>query len=433
MSKVPSRAESRTEEYPPIPRRQVALSALAMVATSVLVAGGGMVFWLSAGRTSEAANVALASAVLSGTTFAALLGGAGLAPALATALPHAARPGRFALRAVLTASAAAACTAMPLAWWASKDSTSQNDAVLVFLAAVTAALLAAGAAVDALFVHQDRTRFVLARNALASLSKIPPAATIPLNAVGLLAAVAGALVLSGVAALGLRRNTGRQVSAHGQDTPGPRQRPTGLRTLLSHHVVTVALSAPPLLGPVILVGALGADAFAPYFPTWVVLSTYTAGATSVTTAFLSHRARGERGQLRRNGALLVLVGVAASSPLAFAALCAVPLVLGPQYATVNVLAVGLLMASVPLLVAFIAAGAVLRVRGRMTSAVTLSTAYAVVMLSTLLVLAHQGPVWTSVAFCVQTGIGAGVAVLMAWNKGRERTLRRRYRREQYAS
>lgn len=376
--------------------------------TTALAAGAGMLFWVAAGRSSDPGSVAVASAAWSAATLAGLCGSAGAGASLAMMLSRHPRPRALVLAYAAVSGAVSAVLSVPLSAWLLNGIP--TDATRLGLAiGAAAALLSVGAVADGSLIDQGRSRAVLLRNSVASLAKVPAAALWPLSAVGLLT-VSAAAVLASVA---VSARASLDVRFHGT-ARRDRSRSSAWMAIASNHVSTVCLSAPALLAPAILVRSWGPDEFAPYFPTWIVISTYIAGSVSVIAAFLAHRVRGLGASLRRDGALRALLGIGATVPLAGVALEVAPHVLGSGYEGASRPAVGLLLAAVVATLGAAGVSAVLRSWGYLLLVACVLLVGSVVSVALTAAASPHGAETTSACyFTSQTVLAAVLLTLMA--------------------
>lgn len=297
-------------------------NSLYLMASTVVTAGLGYIFWVLAAHVFTSHEVGIGSAVISLCSAAALLTYLGSSAILIERLP--ARELSSAWTTVLvrvclvTAGVTAVATALAVpVLLASKDyrlffSTWPPILVAVVGAAAWTLVNLFGAA----FIAARRAGRLLSIQTLGSTAKLLfllPLAAAGAGAMGLVEAwVAGAVLGVGIGAawlvprMGLGRRPGLRLHRRATVTPGPRLRQSGrprhrralappsagsVRHLLGQHMTSVGGAATPLALPILVVLRLGVTPNAYFYITWMMGSAFFMVSPAVSQAVFAEGVR----------------------------------------------------------------------------------------------------------------------------------------------
>lgn len=250
----------------------------------------GFLFWLIAARTLSTLEVGIGAAFVSAVTVITSLGELGLGTALIRFAPRMGeRQGRFinsalTLSGVVTLLVALLFALGAVAWSPALLSTLDSPAhIALFVGSAVAFGL--GLLLDRVFVASETTGYVFARNLIANVLKLVVLVAVAgtLGAVGIVMAVgasaAATLLLSGwvFAPRALRGYSPRPAL----DWSLLRDK---LGYTLGNHFAGLLWSAPTLLYPLIIIAALGAEANAHFYISWMLANLLFVAPVSVCTS-----------------------------------------------------------------------------------------------------------------------------------------------------
>lgn len=298
-------------------------NSLYLMASTVVTAGLGYVFWAIAAHAFTSKEVGIAAAVISLCSTTALLTYLGSSAMLIERLPGNECSSRWTALLVQVCLATAGVTAVATAVAVPVLVTFSPDYRLFFSTAPRIIVAVAGATAWTLvnllggaFIAARRAGRLLSIQTLVSASKLLfllPLAAAGMGAAGLVGAWAvGAAVGVGVGfawlvpRMGLgrrpgsrpRRQTGVTTDGHpASDTPPRHRRPAGLpnsafmRRLLAQHLTSVGGTVTPLVLPVLVVLRLGVTLNAYFYITWMMGGIFLTVSTSVSSAVFAEGVR----------------------------------------------------------------------------------------------------------------------------------------------
>jgi O-antigen/teichoic acid export membrane protein len=297
-------------------------NSLFLMASTVVTAGLGYLFWVLAAHAFTRQEVGIGSAVISLCSTVALLTYLGSSATLIERLPASERSSEWTavlvrvslLTAGVTAMATAAAVPVLLASHNYRPFFSSAPPVLVVVAGAAAWTLVN--LIGAAFIAARRADRLLSIQALISAAKILfvlPLAAAGIGAMGLVDAWAASAVLGvGVALawlvprMGLGRRPGRRphrraataselrLRQHGR--PRHRRAPalpsaSSVRHLLGQHLTSVGGAVTPLVLPVLVVLRLGVTQNAYFYITWMLGSAFFMVSPSVASAVFAEGVR----------------------------------------------------------------------------------------------------------------------------------------------
>lgn len=393
---------------------KVVSNSLVVLATTVLMAGAGAVFWVIAARLASPEDVGLAGSLVAAGDSLALFAQLGLNIAIVRTLPASTRRAADVVTSALVVAAAG--TAFALGYALLLPATSPRLAEVLHSPYVVAAfcVLVAATALNVLtgsiFLAIDRAwSFLRLNGVLMGVLKIGlPFALAGAGAFGLYGAVGLAILCCGVASLAV-------ILRHvpGPRRPSPSPELLGNRGFAAAGYVTYVLTVLPLLVfPLLVVNALGSAEAGSYFISFQVamlLNAVVLAVGNATYAETERAAHGRRAIVRKGG--LLLGATAIGGCLAMVALAPYLLaIFGDHYvdegtATLRVLALGAVGA------AFNYWGMLrLRLSANLLAMISVQLVSTVVMLTLALALVDRGTVWVAAAW----GIGHAVGGLLGY-------------------
>jgi O-antigen/teichoic acid export membrane protein len=273
-------------------------NSVSIMATTVVNAGLGYLYWTAAARLLPAADVGLGSAVTSAMVILSLVVHLGAGAGLIARLPLRRARADWLLTVLSTLLACVAVTLvlgvvalLPLAAFVPPlRSLATSPAMAVWFVVGAVSWTGAGL-LDYVFIAQRRSGLMLYRNAVASASKL-----VALVVIVLLDRHIGAAAIVGTwAASGLVGVAAGLLLCHRRLVPLGRIRlrdaRTELRTLLrptvGHHLISVGGLVPTYLLPVVVTAQLGARANAYFYITWMVGSAIFMISPAVASAIFA--------------------------------------------------------------------------------------------------------------------------------------------------
>jgi O-antigen/teichoic acid export membrane protein len=298
-------------------------NSLYLMASTVVTAGLGYVFWAIAAHAFTSKEVGLASAIISLCSTTALLTYLGSSAILIERLPGYERSSRWTVLLVRVCSGTAGVTALATAVAVPLLMTFSPDYRLFFSTAPRILVAVVGATawtvvnlLGAAFIAARRAGQFLSIQTLVSAFKllfVLPLAAVGMGAVGLVGAWVGGAVLGvgvGFAWLVPRMRLGRQpgprprrqgsVATDGRLAPDMRprhRRPAALpsaastRRLLAQHLTSVGGSVTPLILPVLVVLRLGVTLNAYFYITWMLGGLFFMVSPSVSSVVFAEGVR----------------------------------------------------------------------------------------------------------------------------------------------
>jgi O-antigen/teichoic acid export membrane protein len=290
--------------------RHLLTGSAAMVATVVVQALSGSLFWLIAARSDPQTDVGHATALFTSALFVAFVAGLGLPVAVARYAAGRRRDDHVLFTwSILATTAASLLVATAYVTLLGPDAVDELRSWHPVIGPLAFALLAAGTALslllDVRLMTQRRWGLVLARNVVVGVARFPLLA-LPSDdhrAVWLLLAAALPTAVSGFAGLALLpRVTGR---AH-HLRPRPRSTPAMVRYSLVNWASTIAYQAPTFAMPVIVLVNVDADRNASFYVAWGVAALACYIPTAIGQALLAEGGR-DGARLRSQVRLAVMV------------------------------------------------------------------------------------------------------------------------------
>jgi O-antigen/teichoic acid export membrane protein len=387
------------------------MNSVLMLATTLLMAGGGAVFWVIAARLADPADVGLAGSLVAAGDSLGLFAQLGLNIALLRTLPHSTRQAADVLSAglvVVTAGAAFGLLYAVLLPWASPrlaDVLDSPVAVAVFTVLVAATAL--NVLSDSVFLGINRVWSYLHLNGvLMSLLKcVLPFLLAGAGALGLYGSVGGAIACCAAASVWVILRRLPQA-----ETRSLRPSPELLASrsfALAGYVTYVLTVAPLLVFPLIVINALGAEQGGAYFISFQVVSLLHAVVLAVAQSAYAESERATTGRHRvvRKGGLTLLVSSTAGC---LAMVVAAPYFLqifGSHYAdsgtaTLRVLALATVGAAFNYWSAMR-----LRLASNLAAMILVQLVSTAVMLGLAVALASHGTVWVAAAWGIGHAVG----------------------------
>lgn len=388
---------------------QLAVSSALMLGTTLLMAGGGALFWVLAARLQSPEVVGLAGSLVASAETIALFAQLGLNIALVRTLPGSSRRAADIVTAGVVVASAGTVLAVAygalLPWVSPRLSQVLQSPWLVGLFGVLVGLTALNVLSDSVFLGLNRLRpYLVLNGVLLNVAKLGlPFLLAGAGAFGLYGAVGGAAALCAAASLWviLRATPGRR-------SLSPSRELLEARRFAGASYAQYALAVTPLLVyPVLVVNALGAAEAGAYFVSFQVAMLLHAGLLALGNAAYAEAERAAAGRhrlLRRSA--VVLIGGTAGGALALA--LAAPYLLwifGPHYvdegtATLRVLALAVLCASYNYWGAFR-----LRMSRHLPAIVLVQLAGTATMLGLGWALAPYGAVWVAASWAAGHLVG----------------------------
>lgn len=392
----------------------LANSAL-IFATTLMMAGGGAVFWVIAARLQSPENVGLAGSLVSAADALALFAQLGLNITLMRTMPISSRKAADVATAsvlVFTAGAVFAliyCLLLPLTSPRLADVLGSPWAIGLYCLLVAATAL--NVLTDSIFLSINRVMSYLRTNGiLLNVGKLAlPFALVGAGALGLYGAVGGATLICAAASVVI---IFRHVPGRRSLRPSPELVGSG-RFAGAGYLSYVLHVIPQMVLPLLVINALGAAGGAVFFISFQIVTLQNAIMLAVanSTYAEAERAREGRHAVVRKGAVTMLVcsviGIAVMYVMA-------PLFLqifGDQYANEGTATLRILSFST-LATGLNYWGALrLRMARHLTSMILVQLLSTVVMLALAVVAAPHGTVWVAAAWGVGHLVGGLVGYL----------------------
>ena len=288
--------------------RDFLVSSASLVASQVLTAGVGFLFWVLASRLFTEEAVGLASAVVSALSLIGTLGAAGLGTMLIQQLPQR-RTGRLGMVAAAVLASAAFGTVLGLGFMLIAPALSQefaplaSNVVVVISVAIGAGATAASLVLDQALVGLLRSGLQLARNVVAAITRVAllgglglaAAGAVALDAAGMINAWTASIVVSlgAIVAYGALRGRLASLRPLRWDLLGDRW-----TSALAHHALNLALQVPGWAMPLIAVGVLSARVNAGFFFAWQLLGLATFTQIALSWMYFAAAAHDEESLAR---------------------------------------------------------------------------------------------------------------------------------------
>jgi O-antigen/teichoic acid export membrane protein len=273
-------------------------NSLFLMANVVVTTGLGFFFWMVVARFYTEAEVGLGAAIISAMTLFALVGKLGFDAALIRFLPKAERPVEM-INSCLTLSGIVALVAAGIflaglnIWSPALSFITQN--VMFVLAFVFFALCwALSVLMDSIFVAGRRAEFVLSKNVIISVLKIPLPMVMVLffRAFGIVSswgiAIAIAIVISLFLFVPRVQNAYR---------PVPKLNSALIRGVwrysAGNYLYGLLSAAPGLILPIMIVNILGAEQNAYFYVAWMIAGLLGAIPVTVSTSLFAEGSRFE--------------------------------------------------------------------------------------------------------------------------------------------
>lgn len=387
-----------------------------MLATTLLMAGAGAVFWVLAARLATPHEVGLAGSLVAAGDSLALFAQVGLNIAVLRTMPRSSRPASDTLVAGLvvvgTGLVLGLGYALLLPWTSPRLADVVHSPWLVAGFAVLVAATALNVLTDSVFLGIDRVRDYLLLNGILMgvLKCLLPLLLVGAGAFGLYGSVAGAIgccALASVLVI-LRRVPGRATLR-----PSPQLRAS--RGFAAAGYVTYVLTVLPLLVfPLLVVNASGPSVGGAYVIGFQVVTLVHAIVLALANAAYAdaERAISRRHAVVRRGGLVVL---AAGGAGAAAMILMAPYLLrvfGSQYADTGTATLRMLSVAV-VCAAFNYWGVMrLRLAANLAAMILVQLVSTAVMLGFAVALADRGPVWVAAAWGIGHAVGGVLGFLV---------------------
>ena len=384
--------------------------------TTVLMAGGGAVFWVIAARLGSPHDVGLAGSLVAAGDSLALFAQLGLNIAVLRTMPISTRPAGDVLAAGLVVLGAGTIFglgyALLLPWTSPRLADVLHSPWLVVGFALLVAATALNVLTDSVFLGIDRVRDYLVTNGiLLGVAKCGlPFLLASAGAFGLYGSVSGAIACCALASVWLIL---RQVPGERRVRPSPEL--LANRGFAGAGYVTYVLTVLPLLVyPLLVVNALGSAAGGTYFISFQVVSLLHAVVLTIANAAYAGAERSTERRhavVRRSG--LTVLGIAVAGCLAMVVLAPYFLrIFGSHYvdsgtATLRVLSLAVVGA------AFNYWGMMrLRLAAHLPAMILVQLVSTVVMLTLAFALADHGTVWVGAAWGIGHAVGGVLGFLV---------------------
>ena len=384
--------------------------------TTVLMAGGGAVFWVIAARVASPQDVGLAGSLVAAADSLALFAQLGLNIAILKTMPTSERRAADVTTAsVVVAVAGAAfalgyCLLLPLT--SPRLQPVLGSPVTIGIYCVLVAATALNVLSDSVFLAIDRVRDYLRLNGiLLGVAKCAlPFALAGAGALGLYGSVGGAVLLCGVASLWV---IFRHVPGHRSLSPS-RSLLDARRFAGAGYVTYVLTVLPLLVFPLLVINALGSAHGAAYFISFQVVTLLHAVVLAVANAAYaeSERATSGRRHLVRKGGLTLIACSVAGAVVMFPLAPYFLEIFGPHYVTEGTWTLRVLsFATVG--AAFNYWGAMrLRLASHLPAMIAVQVLSTCVMLGLAVVLVPHGTVWVAAAWGIGHAVGGVLGYLL---------------------
>jgi O-antigen/teichoic acid export membrane protein len=273
-------------------------NSLFLMANVVVTTGLGFFFWMVVARFYTEAEVGLAAAIISAVSFLALFSRLGLGFALIRFLPKAEKPVEminscFTLSGIV-ALAAAAIFVAGLDLWSPALSFIKQDAMFILAFVFFALCWTLSGLMDSIFVAGRRAEFVLSKNTIISLLKIPLPILMVLffRAFGIVSSWGIAIAIA--LAISLFLFLPRVQNGY---YPVPKIN-FGLlkhiwRYSAGNYLAALFSAAPSLVLPILIVNILGAEQNAYFYVAWMIAGLLFAIPMMVSTSLFAEGSRFE--------------------------------------------------------------------------------------------------------------------------------------------
>lgn len=392
------------------------MNSALMFATTILMAGGGAVFWVIAARLASPGDVGLAGSLVAAGDSLALFAQLGLNIALLRTMPTSSRKAADVVTASTVVVGAGAVFALVYALLLPLTSPRLADVLHSPLTIGVFCVLVAGTALnvlsDSVFLAINQVWSYLRLNGiLMGLVKcVLPFLLAGAGALGLYGSVGGAILCCAVASVWviLRRVPGRRSL-----TPSPEL--LAARGFAAAGWVTYALTVLPLLVfPLIVINALGPDAGGAYFISFQVVTLLHAVILAVASSAYAEaeKATHDRHRVVRKGGVTLLVCAVAG---ALAMIVLAPyflMIFGDHYvdsgtATLRVLSLAAVGAAFNYWSAMR-----LRLASNLAAMIGVQLVSTTVMLVLAVALAPYGTVWVAAAWGIGHAVGGALGYLV---------------------
>ncbi len=387
-----------------------------MFATTLLMAGGGAVFWVIAARLAHPADVGLAGSLVAAGDSLALFAQLGLNIALLRTLPQSTRQAADVVSSSLVVVAAGGAFALGYAlllpWTSPRLADVLDSPVAIAVFCVLVAATAVNVLSDSVFLGINRVWSYLHLNGvlMSALKCVLPFLLAGAGALGLYGSVGGAIACCAAASIWviLRHLPGRPSL-----TPSPELLAT--RRFAAAGYVTYVLTVLPLLVfPLIVINALGAEQGGAYFISFQVVTLLHAVVLAVANSAYAESERATTGRhrvVRKGGLTLLLCSGAGCLAMAVAAPYFLQ-IFGPHYAdegtaTLRVMALATVGAAFNYWSAMR-----LRLASNLTAMILVQLVSTVVMLVLAVTLAPYGTVWVAAAWGIGHAVGGVLGYLV---------------------
>ncbi len=396
---------------------QLLVNSVLMLATTLLMAAGGALFWVLAARLESPENVGLAGSLVASAETIALFAQLGLNIALVRTLPTSTRKAADVVTAGVVVTATGIVLALAYAWSLPLTSPRLAQVLhapwIVVLFAVLVALTALNVVSDSVFLGLNRLRaYLLLNGVLLNVVKLGlPVLLMGAGAFGLYGAVAGAATVTGLASIWV-------VLRHlpGQRSLRPSRQLFEARSFAGASYAQYALAVLPLLVyPVLVVNALGAAEAGAYFVAFQVAMLLHAALLALGNAAYAEaeRATSGRHQLVRRSVITLIGGTAVGAVLLGLLAPYLLWIFGPHYveqgtSTLRMLALAVVCASYNYWGAFR-----LRLSRHLRAIVLVQLASTITMLGLGWALAPHGTVWVAASWAVGQLLGGVLGHLVS--------------------
>jgi O-antigen/teichoic acid export membrane protein len=354
-------------------------NSLFLMANVVVTSALGFFFWMVVARFYTEAEVGLGAAIISSMTLLAALGRLGLGTAIVRFLPKSERPVDM-INSCLTLSGivalvVAAIFLAGLDLWSPALGFIRQNAMFIVAFVFFALCWALSGLLDSIFVARRRAEFVLSKNTIISLLKIPLPIIMVLffRAFGIVSSWGIAIAIAIAISLFLFMPWVQKAYK-----PVPKLNLAIIRDVwrysAGNYLAGLLGTAPGLILPIMIVNILGAAQNAYFYVAWMIAGLLFAVPTAVGTSLFAEGSHFEEelGTNVRRSLKFILLLLIPATILVVALGKWLLLLFGGSYSANALWLLWILAASSPLVMVNNVYGTILRVRSRIKELVLLS-------------------------------------------------------------
>ena len=331
-------------------------NSIYIMSTTFVTAGTGYFYWIVAAHLYSVHDVGLASAFISALTFAAFLSTMGIGETLVQTLPHCEAGDKWSLTfnagitvGTLSSLLIGSIIVLVLSHLSSELAVFSHQYAYAIAFVVGVTLWTLSTLFDRMFVAERSAGFMLVRNAIFGLLKIPllllPLLFIHIGAFGIFASWILATGISLIGAALLIPRLGRFYSLIRQ---GLIRHVCSMLTLLAgHHLINLSETLAVYLLPLFVTARLTATANAYFYTDWMICSVFFMLSPAVGSSLFAEGSHKRDGILRkaRNSVLIVSGLLAPAILIVLLGGRFILAIFGPSYAQHGLLLLLILVAS----------------------------------------------------------------------------------------